>query len=68
MAGKNVVAKAWVQIIPEIDGIQGEIDKELGGVDAAAGKAGKSSGKSFSSGFSGALGKQIGRASCRERV
>ena len=58
MAG-NVVARAWVQIIPEMDGIQSEITDELNGVEKQASKAGKSSGSGFSSNFKTAV-KAVG--------
>ena len=43
MSGGNVVAKAWVEIIPEMSGIREEISKELGApLEREAKKAGKS--------------------------
>lgn len=58
-AGANVVAKAWVQIIPEMSGIQGEItkevSKEMAGVEQTTSKAGKSAGSGFSTGFKAAV-------------
>lgn len=54
--GGGVVAKAWVQIIPEMSGIQGEISQQLGGVSKASSSAGKASGSGFASGFKGAVG------------
>ena len=55
MAG-SVVARAWVQILPEMDGIQSEISDELKGVDKQTSSAGKSSGSGFASAFKGAVG------------
>ena len=55
MPSGGVVAKAWVQVIPEMSGIQGDIAKELGGVDKQASKAGSSSGAGFSKAFKGAV-------------
>ena len=51
----NVVSKAWVEIIPEMDGIRTEIDRELMGVEKKASKAGKSSGSGFAGSFKGAV-------------
>ena len=49
-SGGNVVAKAWVQIIPEMSGIQGEITKELTREMSDVGeKAGEALGKGISS-------------------
>ena len=64
MAGKgNVVAKAWVQIIPEMDGIQRTIASEFTApVEKEGEKAGKSSGKRFSSAFRSAVGALAGIA------
>ena len=70
MAG-NVVARAWVQILPEMDGIQKAIQEELGKVDEESGKGGKSSGSSFASNFKaaiGALGGLIAAAGVSELV
>jgi len=50
------VARAWVTIIPSMEGAQETIEKELTGAGA---KAGKSAGKSASSGFGSALGKGL---------
>lgn len=64
-SGGNVVAKAWVQIIPEMSGIQGEITKELAGIDTSAEKAGSDSGKSYTKSFSAAVSsgaKTVGKA------
>lgn len=61
----NVVAKAWVQIIPEMSGIQGEITKGLSGAGKSSEQAGKTSGKRFSTGFKamvGSLGATIAAA------
>ncbi|MEF2593330.1 MAG: hypothetical protein U0M51_02140 [Eggerthellaceae bacterium] len=55
MPSGGVVAKAWVQVIPEMSGIQREIAAELGGVDEQAAKAGSSSGSGFSKAFKGAV-------------
>jgi hypothetical protein len=55
MAG-SVVARAWVQILPEMDGIQSEVSDELKGVDKQTSSAGKSSGSGFASAFKGAVG------------
>ena len=55
MAG-SVVARAWVQILPEMDGIQSEISDELKGVDKQTSSVGKSSGSGFASAFKGAVG------------
>ncbi len=55
MAG-SVVARAWVQILPEMDGIQSEISDELKDVDRQSSSAGKSSGSGFAASFRGALG------------
>ena len=55
MAG-SVVARAWVQILPEMDGIQSEISDELKGVDKQTSSVGKSSGSGFASSFKGAVG------------
>ena len=55
MAG-SVVARAWVQILPEMDGIQSEISDELKGVDKQTSSSGKSSGSGFASAFKGAVG------------
>ena len=61
MSGGNVVAKAWVEIIPEMSGIREEISKELGApLEREAKKAGKSAGGGFSSAFKGALGALAG--------
>lgn len=54
MSKGNVVARAWVEILPEMDGIQREITEEFSGVDEQAKKAGKSSGSKFSTAFKGA--------------
>ena len=67
------VAKAYVTIVPSLEGSQGTITKELTGVTTEAGdKAGKESGTKFGESFSKNLKKasvaKIGRASCRERV
>ena len=56
MADGGVVAKAWVQVIPEMSGIQKEIADELGGVDKQTAKAGSSAGSGFSKAFKGAVG------------
>lgn len=61
----NVVAKAWVQIIPEMSGIQGEITKGLSGAGKSSEQAGKTSGKRFSTGLKamvGSLGATIAAA------
>lgn len=50
------VARAWVTIIPSMEGAQETIEKELTG---AGSKAGKSAGKSASSSFGSALGKGV---------
>lgn len=49
------IAVAYVSITPSMQGIQGAVAKELGGVDKAFGAAGKSSGERFSS----ALNKSV---------
>lgn len=54
MAG-GVVARAWVQILPEMDGIQREVESELRGVDGQSSKAGRSAGSGFASGFKAAI-------------
>ena len=50
------VARAWVTIIPSMEGAQETIEKELTGAGA---KAGQSAGKSAGSGFGSALGKGL---------
>lgn len=55
MAG-SVIAKAWVHIIPEMSGIQGEVTKEMTGVAKTTEKAGRASGGKFSTGFKAAVG------------
>ena len=70
MAG-NVVARAWVQILPEMDGIQSEISDELKGVDKQTSSAGKSSGSGFASSFKsavGAIGGIVAAAGIKELV
>ena len=70
MAG-SVVARAWVQILPEMDGIQSEISDELKGVDKQTSSAGKSAGSGFASNFKsavGALGGLIAAAGISELV
>lgn len=70
MAG-SVVARAWVQILPETDGIQSEISDELKGVDKQSSSAGKSAGSGFASNFKsavGALGGLIAAAGVSELV
>ena len=62
MAG-SVVARAWVQILPEMDGIQSEISDELKGVDKQTSSAGKSSGSGFATAFKGAMGALAGAES-----
>lgn len=52
MAGTSL-AKAYVQILPSMDGFQSKLEKEMGGSGAAAGK---SSGLSFGGAFSAAAG------------
>lgn len=56
MADGTELAKAYVQIIPSAEGIQGKITDALGG---EADAAGASAGKSFAGAFGGAL-KSIG--------
>lgn len=56
MAEGGVVARAWVQIVPEMSGIQSDITDELQGVEKSSKSAGKSSGSGFASTFKGALG------------
>ena len=62
MAG-SVVARAWVQILPEMGGIQSEITDELKGVDKQTSSAGKSSGSGFATAFKGAMGALAGAVS-----
>ena len=52
MANGTDIAKAYVQIIPSADGIQGNLEKLMGG---EADSAGKSAGSKFGNAFSGAL-------------
>lgn len=56
MPSGNVIATAWVEIKPEMQGIQKEVSSELTGVDSSFSKAGKSSGSGFSTAFKGAIG------------
>lgn len=57
MPGANVVATAWVEILPEMDGIRSKISEELGApLESESKEAGKKSGDSFSSAFKGAIG------------
>lgn len=57
MPGANVVATAWVEILPEMDGIRSKISEELGApLESESKSAGKKSGDSFSSAFKGAIG------------
>ena len=59
--GANVVAKAWVQIIPEMSGSQEKIAKGLvPGAKGAGERAGKEAGGGFSSAFKGAMGALTG--------
>lgn len=53
--GGNVIAKAWVQIIPEMTEVGDGIVKEMRGTEKPAGKAGDQAGRSFSAGFKGAV-------------
>lgn len=56
MAEKTSLAKAYVQILPSMDGFQSELEKGLGGSGAAAGK---SSGASFGGAFASAAGVAV---------
>jgi len=66
MADHIEVAKAYVTIVPSLEGSQGEITKELTGVtNEAADKAGSESGSKFGDKFAGAIkgaGVAIGAA------
>ena len=56
MAEGTSLAKAYVQILPSMEGFQGKLEEGLGGSGAAAGK---SSGASFGDAFSAAAGVAI---------
>jgi len=56
MAEGTSLAKAYVQILPSMEGFQGKLEEGLGGSGAAAGK---SSGSSFGGAFSAAAGVAI---------
>ena len=56
MPSGSTVATAWVEVIPEMEGIQREITREMGGVERESAKAGKSSGSGFVGAFRGAVG------------
>ena len=53
MAEGTNLAKAYVQILPSMDGFQSKLEKEMGGSGEAAGKK---SGTSFGGAFSAAAG------------
>lgn len=53
MANGIELAKAYVQIVPSADGIQGNLEKAMSGASESAGKAG---GKGLASGLGSALG------------
>ena len=53
MADGTTLAKAYVQILPSMDGFQNKLEKEMGGSGEAAGKK---SGTSFGGAFSAAAG------------
>ena len=56
MAETTSLAKAYVQILPSMEGFQGKLEEGLGGSGAAAGK---SSGASFGGAFASAAGTAI---------
>lgn len=56
MAGSNVIARAWVQIVPEMSGSQKAIAEGIvPAAERAGDKAGKQAGASYGSGLSGKL-------------
>lgn len=65
-AGENVIGKAWIEIIPEMDGIQrtiaSDLSDELGEAgDRAGEEAGQRAGRSFGKSFASAA-KTAGKA------
>ena len=65
MAGGIELAKAYVQIVPSAEGIQGKITEALGGESASAGQ---SAGQTLGKELVGALGKVISAAAIGKMI
>lgn len=60
MSGGSVIGTAWIEILPEMRGIQKAVSREIAGVDDEFEKAGKESGSRFSGSFKAAMGALAG--------
>lgn len=60
MASGTVIGTAWIEILPEMRGIQKTVSREIAGVDSEFEKAGKESGDKFTNSFKGAMGALAG--------